>query len=244
MGNFARNLFKNVIKAVFPPHLTCDLCKREVFNGEFLCEDCLKTVKFNEDEICIKCGRANLYKPSACPSCKNERNVDLSRSVFDYKGGGESLVKKLKYSDARYLSEPLAKYLKNVYIKNYFTPDVICFVPSTEKTQYKRGYNQAELLARELCRLVNAKCYDILEKVKDTPHQAGLDLIKRRKNLSGAYALKSRKSFKDKKILLIDDVLTTGATASEIAALFKKRGAKSVYLLTLASVNARYLEND
>lgn len=239
MKKFAEKLIGILTETAFPTSLTCDLCGKELFDNEFLCKNCLETVTFLGDDVCLKCGRENRSKPSACPSCKNERNIDLSRSVFAYRGGGESLVKKFKYSDARYLSKPFARLMKNVYLKNYFTPDIICFVPSTEKTQFSRGYNQAELLARELCGLVGAECFDILEKVKDTPHQAGLDFKERQKNLSGAYAVKGRKRFDGKKILLIDDVLTTGATASEIAAILKKRGAKSVYLLTLASVDLK-----
>ena len=237
MINFKNKLFRSVADALFPERLTCELCGKEVFNKEFLCEDCIKSVNFSGDDICLKCGRPNKYKPSACPSCKEERDIDLSRSAFAYEKGGEELVKKFKYSDARYMSKTLAGYMKNVYVNNYFAPDIICYVPMTDVSLFKRGFNQAEFLAKDLAELVGMPCSDILEKVSETPHQAGLGATKRRKNLQNAYAIKRGVRIKNKKILLIDDVLTTGATAGEIAALMKKRGAKSVYLLTLAAVD-------
>ena len=236
MKKFKKNLYKIFREELFSPIKTCNVCGREIFDGEFLCEDCMRKVDFLGDEICEKCGRPNKQKPCVCASCKKHSFVDRSRSLFSYEGVGETLVKKLKYDDGRYLSALLAEMLKNVYLKNYFTPDVITFVPMTEEALYERGYNQSRLLAEDLSELVGVECTEILVKNKDTAHQAGLDFSERQKNLKGVYSLKKGIKVKDKKILLVDDVLTTGATADEIAKLLKERGAKSVYLLTLASV--------
>lgn len=239
MGNFTEKLNRFFEKTLFPEKLTCNICGREVFHGEFLCEECADTVVFLEDDICQKCGRENDARPEECLSCRHENNIDLSRSIFSYEGGGAILVKKLKYSDCRYLAKYFAGWLKNIYIKNTFAPDVITFVPMTERSLYIRGYNQTELVARELSKLVGAPCVDMLDKVTETPHQAGLDFAERQKNLKGVYELKKGMKVKGLKVLLIDDVLTTGATSGEIASVLKGKGAKSVYLMTIASVNLR-----
>ena len=240
MKDFLTKTANALLSALFPDGITCELCGKDVFNGELVCKECEKRLNFSDDAVCDRCGRTDPSRPSACPSCENMLGIDKARSVFNYVDGGERLVKSFKYSSAKYLSKPLAAFMKNVYYKNYFSPDVICYVPMTVKKQYARGYNQAELIARELSSLVSVPCEDLLEKIKDTPHQAGLGFEERQKNLRGAYALKSGASVKGKKILLVDDVLTTGATAGEIAGILKRRGAKSVYLLTLASVQHNY----
>ena len=129
--------------------------------------------------------------------------------------------------------------MKVVYYKNTFAPDIVTFVPMTDKKRYERGYNQSELLAESLCREVGAKCKDLFVKVKETRHQAGLGFSDRRVNLDGAFKLKDARAVKNKKVLIVDDVLTTGATSEELAALLKDKGAKSVYLLTVASVPAK-----
>lgn len=221
----------------FPLRYTCSACDKEIFDDEQFCDECEKSVRLITENKCQKCGRETLYAKGECSSCSHETAVDLSRSVFSYEGAIKSVIHKLKYSSARYLADMLAPYLKNVYIENFFAPDIITFVPMSIKAEEKRGYNQSELLADALAKLLSAEAYCTLEKVKDTARQAELDFEERSKNLKGAFKVTDKKFVKGKHVLIVDDVLTTGATSHEVASALKTAGAKSVYLLTVASVS-------
>ena len=236
MSDFFKNLKNGVIGALFPTNLTCELCGRDVFDNGYFCENCKEEIVEIGEDICERCGRRNVEKPYGCSSCSKTKFLDLSRSVYLYEGGAERLVKKFKYDDCRYLAKYFAKKLKKIYLQNFFAPDIITFVPMTAFSEYDRGYNQSRLLAEALSEEVGVVCAEVLEKVKSTSHQSGLDHDERQKNLKNAFALTEKKLVKGKKVLLIDDVLTTGATADEIAGVLKGGGAKSVYLMTIASV--------
>lgn len=113
--------------------------------------------------------------------------------------------------------------------------DVISWIPLSRKRQHSRGYNQSELIAREIAKRTDLPCVAVLEKIKNNKAQSGIrDLKQRSKNVVGAYKLADGAEVKGKCILLVDDVVTTGSTLSEAARMLKKAGAKSVYCATLA----------
>ena len=103
------------------------------------------------------------------------------------------------------------------------------------KAQKRRGYNQSKILAEKLSQIVNVPVLDCLEKKKETARQATLNRAERLKNLTDAFSVTDKKAVKDKTIVIVDDVSTTGATAQAIAKKLKKVGAKSVNLITVAS---------
>lgn len=111
--------------------------------------------------------------------------------------------------------------------------DCITYVPMFKKREKARGYNQARLLAQELAERVNCECVALLEKITYTKNQASLTRSERETNLVGTFAATCASP---KSVLLVDDVMTTGATANECAKVLKKAGAKTVYVLTFASV--------
>lgn len=226
-------------KLLCPHRLTCNLCGREVYYGEDFCEDCQKKIKLNDGMICENCGRATNIPTKRCYSCSEEWAIDKARSAFLYEDGGEAIIKKMKYGGKKYIAEILAPYLKSVYVKNTFAPDVITYVPMTDRKRKLRGFNQAKLLADSLAKIVDNRSIALLLKTKETEEQKHLDLKERRENLAKCFKVIDKKVVEGKKILLIDDVLTTGATAHAIAKVLKRSGAKSVYLLTATSVQKR-----
>ena len=236
MENNFKKFKKTLRDAFFPLYYTCSVCKREVFDGSFLCNDCYETLFFNDGFRCEKCGRRTLGSVSSCPSCRLQRGVDKARSAFSYEGAIIPLIHNLKYSSAKYVACVLAPFLRDVYVKDFFSPDVLTFVPMSAKAEKSRGYNQSRLLAEELAKLVDNEVIETLIKTKDTKNQASLGYKERQKNLEGCFRVSSVKAVKGKKILLVDDVLTTGATSDEAASALKRAGAESVYLLTVASV--------
>ena len=110
--------------------------------------------------------------------------------------------------------------------------DAVTFIPSSKDTIKNRGYNQAQLIADDICDIMDLKVVDLAEKVKDLPPQEKMDYLGRFDNMKGAFVLKQKPP---KSLLVIDDVKTTGATLNEFSKLVKKHGCKKVYCLTFAS---------
>ena len=120
--------------------------------------------------------------------------------------------------------------------KEILPVDVVTFVPMFPSKQKKRGYNQAELLAKELCKIIEINLDNKnLARIKDTSTQTELSFSERQKNLENAFKVENKQAFKGKVVLLVDDVLTTGATANNCAKELKRVGAKEVYVLTFAT---------
>jgi ComF family protein len=117
--------------------------------------------------------------------------------------------------------------------------DAVVPVPLYWRRQWRRGFNQAELLAREVAKRRGISVLNALRRKRGTEIQAGLANAGRRRNVAGAFAVDSKARLDGKRILLIDDVMTTGATASACASALKRGGAKSISLLTVARVDRR-----
>lgn len=222
---------------IFNPKWRCNWCGKENFSQEFFCKECLDKLPFIDDAFCSHCGRQLKASANSCLSCKGVMtSVDMARSVFSYKEPISKLIKDLKYFNKRYLVEMFGKYLANIYYKNYFNADYLMYVPMLKKRQRQRGFNQGQLLAEELSIRINVPVINPISKVKENVRQAKLGRNDRLNNIKGSFKVVDRKILKDKTILIVDDVITTGATSQVIGELLKKNGAKAVYLLTVASV--------
>ncbi len=120
--------------------------------------------------------------------------------------------------------------------------DLVVPVPMHWWRKWNRGFNQAELLARVVGRRTGIPVARALKRRRSTLSQAGLTLAQRRENLTGVFRVPARNRMEGRRVLLVDDVFTTGATASACAAALKRAGARSVVLLTLARVDRRWAE--
>jgi ComF family protein len=141
------------------------------------------------------------------------------------------------------LARPLAVYLERaIPVDEHF--DAVVPVPLYWQRQWGRGFNQAELLARHVAKHRGIPLWNALRRKRATATQAGLANAGRRRNVAGAFVVKGNPGLSEKlagkKILLIDDVMTTGATASACAVALKRGGARSISLLTLARVDRRF----
>jgi ComF family protein len=159
-----------------------------------------------------------------------------------YEGSLRTLIHLFKYSGMKPLARPLAAYLERaIPIDERF--DAVVPVPLYWRKQWERGFNQAELLARHVAKHRGIPVLNALRRKRATATQAGLASAGRRRNVAGAFVLRSAPKpdprLAGKKILLIDDVMTTGATASACATALKRGGAQSISLLTLARVDRR-----
>ncbi len=222
---------------LYYPKWRCLGCNKEIFTEEFFCEDCKKTLPRIEKNYCEKCGRQLKLSADTCTTCKGKAvYVDKSRSIYTYKKPINGLIMQLKYYNKQFIAEVFVEDLVNLYYKSYFNADYLAYVPMTEKSQKERGYNQSKLLAEQVSKIINVPVFNGMKKLRETKRQAKLNREQRLKNLQGSFSLSQRKEIKNKTVVIIDDVLTTGATGEVVAEIYKKYGAKQVFLLTIASV--------
>lgn len=237
MGKFFDKISKFFAEYLFNTKWRCIACGEEIFNEQYFCDKCKNTLPVNDGKICQHCGRQLKVSSEYCTTCKGRlTNVDKARSIYSYKKPVNVLIKNLKYDNACYVVEAVVSDLANLYFKSYFNADMVTFVPMTERAKRKRGYNQSELLAQEFSKKTGIELAELFVKVKETKRQATLNRENRQKNLLEAFKVCNRSKIKDKKVLIIDDVTTTGATAEVLAGRLKKAKASAVYLLTVASV--------
>ena len=123
--------------------------------------------------------------------------------------------------------------------------DCVVCVPSSAERMKLRGYNQSFLLAKEFAKLVDLPFYDdVIQKAVDTISQVGLSRKERKENLKGSFKITQKDKIKGKKVLIIDDVMTTGTTVDVLAERLKNAGAMEVYALTVASITFEKVENN
>lgn len=224
---------------------TCLACCRPLDNnsGAVICPECAQAIKKNLPPLCDLCGRQirqrQIYK-RVCPVCQRV-NFFFDRALAPciYEGVIRKLIHKFKYQNREHLDAFLAGLLvdfirQNRGMLNFC--DLVMPIPLHKARLREREFNQAELLAcfvAEELRLPLSAAN--LWRRRFRRPQAELKPVLRRKNISGCFALREPKEVKGKKIILVDDVLTSGATCSEAAGELKKAGALCVWVLTLAS---------
>lgn len=214
-----------------------------------MCADCLASpTPLDADYFCSVCNTPFLNpwpldEAGVCAACRSGlRGFDHAASFGIYEGSLRSLIHLFKYSGMKPLARPLSAYLERaISIDEHF--DAAIPVPLHWRKRWSRGFNQSELLARYVAKHRGIPLWNALRRKQATVTQAGLSKAGRRRNVAGAFVVKAdprlAAKLAGKKILLIDDVMTTGATASACAAALKRGGAGSISLLTLARVDRR-----
>lgn len=208
---------KFVASVLFPPNAVCCSCGREaVILNDGLCVDCHSGLE--------------IFNAAPAPPF-----TDGFTSVYVYNEISGRMVRRLKYNGAKYIAKWLARAIE---LPKEWKPDVIVPVPLYYRKLWKRGFNQSELIAESLCERLRLPLEpDYLVKIRDTDAQAELSEAGRRTNLRFAFA--ADPAVKDKRILLIDDVCTTGATIAECAEELKRRGASKVWAATVCAVRPK-----
>ena len=186
------------------------------------------------EHICQVCGVTILDEADYCIRCQNQKGEFLlNRSPLIYDGNGQQLILAMKFGRKKYIANTLAAMMADEFIKRNMNAEIAVFVPMTREEEKKRGFNQSELLARNVAERLNLPLLPALVKTKNTSQQKQLKREEREKNLIDAFAC-IYKEVKGRKILLIDDVFTTGATANACTHTLLKAGAKEVSVLTAA----------
>lgn len=194
-----------------------------------------------EEEICADCRQA-ITLNTAPPRVGGDGSFDLAAAGLWYEGSVRHAIHGLKYHEKQSYARPLARVMEyTLRHKLEAEADAVAYVPTNPSTLRERGYDQAELLAEELAKRTGLPLIHALEKTRETHSMHDLSAEERRKNVKGAFRLRcGEEDVRGKRILLADDVLTTGATLSACAAVLKEAGAAKVYGLCAASRRKRH----
>jgi ComF family protein len=180
-----------------------------------------------------------LDEEGRCALCRSGlRGFDAAYCFGFYEGVLRKLIHLFKYSGMKPLAKPLSDLL-GVALPRDERFDAITAVPLHWRRQWQREFNQSELLARATARRSGIPVVRALKRVRSTLTQAGLSNAGRRRNMAGAFVCRRPDAVKGRRILLIDDVMTTGSTAAACALALKRAGAVRVALLTIARVDRR-----
>lgn len=237
----------------------CDACGAEVFDypAHRLCADCENALHKNENKTCDKCGRKTAAD-GVCLTCKRKMpKFTKGFSPFTYEGEAAALVNRLKNGKRRlacFFGEAMAAYFLRVcksekpwfegnrYELNDGKPLLVLPVPTMEQALQRRGYNQAEELTQAFVSTLEKQGVAVeadretLVKRREASAQKKLNFTARAENVAGAYHVHKRAFCKGRVILLLDDIMTTGATGSECARLLLSAGAKAVFLITACAL--------
>lgn len=207
------------------------------------CPACLSQVKFFSSPRCLRCG-IGFPSPSEvdhlCAEClTQERHFSRARAVCGYEGVIMEAISRMKYGGLTRLARPLGNLLAEYQDPEFSLSenDLVIPVPLHIRRLRERGFNQSLLLARQVSRRRSIPLnFTALQRARQTQPQTQLSGAERRKNVRGAFEVGKTEAVEGKRILLIDDVFTTGATVQECANVLRKAGASEVQVLTLARV--------
>ena len=210
-----------------------------------MCATCLQKPQNLEAEyFCSRCrtpflNAFPLDEEGRCALCRlGASGFDAAYSFGSYEDELRELIHLFKYGRVRTLAGPLGKFLARALpVDEQF--DAVVPVPLHWWKRWQRGFNQSALLAKGIAQRLNIPVHKCVRRVKSTSAQAGLTNAKRRANVSGAFRIQSGRPLDGMRVLLIDDVMTTGSTAAACARALKQGGAKYVALLTVARVDRR-----
>ena len=238
------NILSQLINVIYPPR--CHICYHflpadEGCNLNYICDNCRTGLIPIASPICSICGlpfAAPAGQDHLCEDCLRKNPwYDLARSRYLYSGHIMESIRDFKYKSRTYLARFLGALLSSFAKKLIRDPKDILIIPvPLHKSRLReRGFNQSLLLAKKITSSLDTQLdYLSLIRKKNTRVQAGMGREERRKNVKDAFSVINQQSIKDKNILLVDDVFTTGHTLNECARTLKKSGANYVICLTLA----------
>jgi ComF family protein len=220
---------------------TCVVCLGVVDGLEYLCANCRSQAPRITAPFCGKCSEpffGAITQTFSCANCEHRTlHFDAAVAVYRSRGLVRQLVHDFKYGRQRHLRHPLVEWLSETLRDSRLRDrrfDLIVPVPLHPARERERGFNQATLLAELLAARLALPLIPVLERIRYTTTQTAYDRAERMENLQDAFRLRKNRDVRQLRVLLIDDVLTTGSTLSECARVLKAGGAISVYAATAA----------
>ncbi|MGQ9677954.1 MAG: phosphoribosyltransferase family protein [bacterium] len=230
-----KTLLRPFLDFLFPP--VCLGCDEEIDEG-LICDSCRLLLFTSEMDVCRQCGRPCLPEKGECGGCYPPLALSRVRAVGVYGPPFSGLIQALKYNEKTSLVPLLGAALALLIEQDsgLKQADMICPVPLHPARQRERGYNQATLLAAEAARITQIPFVDPLIRKKNTASQTNqVNNEERSKNVRGAFRVKDGERFDGMRLILVDDVMTTGATISSAAQELRAVGAAEVMGLVLAA---------
>ena len=233
-----KEAINKLLYAVFPRR--CELCGDVVAFDKELCEEC-ESLERISGELCNKCGKPK--DECECKKHSNNKKPEYKAFIAPYYYEGSIRAGAVRFKEYGFpeLSVRMGKEMY-AHIANYYCDipfDIITFVPMTRKKENKRGFNQSELLANEIAKHMEIPVQKLIAKIKSTGQQKRLGARQRRVNLRGSFDLENGAQVKDKTVLLVDDIRTTGSTLNECAYVLNSYGAKAVYAVAFCMAKAK-----
>ncbi len=243
---------------IYPPICVC--CNTVIqltkdFDESFICENCLKEARgyISTEDLCIVCSKPidldskQQVKEQKCGHCLEfEENFYFEKnlSVIEYNGYYAKLLRNFKFGYNKNVSSAFVKILEEYLLENkeFFQKfDIITSVPIYKNRKKFRGFNQSELLGEKICKIVDKPFEkNILIKIKSTYPQTTIPHNERKNNIKDAIIIGTNLDIKNKEILLVDDVFTTGSTINECAKILRQNGCRNVSSFTVLKTKKIY----
>ncbi len=232
-----------ILDLIFPRF--CLGCQKEMASKQsvLVCDACFGKIALNSGVQCHICGLRNTK--GTCKRCRQKTPLKGLLAASQYENPIlKEMIHRFKYQSVESLKKPLAEliiaYIAKEFLTDKLANSVLVPIPLTLKRKINRGFNQSELLAKEIGKFLNCPVINLLKRKKFTSPQAEIsDWQKRKENISGVFCLSTSyphfyRFRKPIKIILVDDVATSGATLEEAARVLKQAGIKEIYGLVVA----------
>ncbi len=231
----AGRVWSGLLQVLFP--LRCPVCDEIVRQaGEKICLKCMSVPKLLTPPWCMKCGKKLAGEEEYCSDCKEKSHFFIrGRALYEY-GSAAPMIYRFKYGGRReyadFFGEQIAEYLGDFIRRT--DADALVPVPLHRKRKAVRGYNQAELLAKALGKAMKIPvAADLVVRVKNTEPLKYENPKERQNNLKKAFLIRQN-DVKLKRVIIVDDIYTTGSTMDEIARALREAGIEKVYCIALA----------
>ncbi len=239
--NILAQIYRKGVDLILPP--LCPLCRTPLQDADRLCIACWQQIDFINEPFCRKTGHPmpqDYGEDTILPMALiNPPAYHRARAAYTYNDTGAHLIRLMKFSDSPELATLLARFLAPAGAEFLPQADFLLPVPIHPRRLLYRRFNQSAELCRALAPMVEVPiAYDWLIRTRHTPQQLGLTRAQRQRNLTGAFRVRDNKRalLKGKKIVLVDDVLTTGSTVEICAKTLYRAGVAQVDVLTVAMV--------
>lgn len=231
-------MIDKILRAIYPA--TCICCEKIVNNGGYICRDCKNKIKIIKEPKCQKCGKPLLSDEKLwCYDCKSiVHEFTKGVSVFQYDDVFKKTMYRFKYDNAREYGNFFGMTASRVYRQLFkeWGVKVIVPVPMHYKKEIERGYNQAKVFGRYLSNYTGLPYDDrFIIRKKATLPQKELSGEIRKINLQKAFAVDKGRTGEYKRVLLVDDIYTTGSTIDACASVLKKAGVEEVYFVCVST---------
>ncbi|MBR0598185.1 ComF family protein [Sinanaerobacter chloroacetimidivorans] len=242
-GALCRLLWESMLELLYPSNIYCICCDNLIDDSRpySLCDDCLTNLHWANERTCRCCGKIlkEGYRWDICTDCSSaSHSFEKGFACTEYGGAEKNMLLRFKFKEKAYYGEKLAEIMFDRIQPEELDVDLILPVPMHKRKEKRRGYNQAAILAYHLSRYMKIPFRkNILLRSRETMPMKGLGAVERRANIENAFTVSRGWDtiIKNKKILLVDDIYTTGSTADACADVLLAAGALRVYVLVFAA---------